>query len=214
MSGAIIHGGGIAAAAALYGGRPEDWLDLSTGLNPCPPALPVIPARVWHRLPDRHLFDATRPAAREVYRAGEILPLQVPGTQSVIQLLPRLSKADRPVSILAPTSGEYGRVLAARGRNAAPQVGGRPTAARRRLVRRLQHAEVTLQTGVGRQCRAHAGGLEQLRLPQCGDGFHLFHDTLPFTWGRFSARNVTVVSHRLRAVVHCDTSRVAPDSRK
>lgn len=115
MSGAIIHGGGIAAAAALYGGRPEDWLDLSTGLNPCPPALPVIPARVWHRLPDRHLFDATRQAAREFYRSGEILPLPVPGTQSVIQLLPRLSKADRPVSILSPTYGEYGRVLAASG---------------------------------------------------------------------------------------------------
>lgn len=115
MSGAIIHGGGIAAAAALYGGRPEDWLDLSTGLNPCPPALPVIPARVWHRLPDQHLFDRTRRAARDFYRSGEILPLPVPGTQSVIQLLPRLSLSGRPVSILSPTYGEYGRVLAAGG---------------------------------------------------------------------------------------------------
>ena len=89
MSAPIAHGGGITAVAATFGGRPEDWLDLSTGINPCPVALPDIPAMAWHRLPDRHLVDEARFAARDHYGSGAILPLPVPGTQSVIQLLPR-----------------------------------------------------------------------------------------------------------------------------
>ncbi|UVC11559.1 pyridoxal phosphate-dependent class II aminotransferase [Rhizobium sp. TH2] len=35
------------------------------------------------------------------------LPLPVPGTQSFIQILPKLIPADRPVAILSPTYGEY-----------------------------------------------------------------------------------------------------------
>ncbi|CAN7479960.1 threonine-phosphate decarboxylase CobD [Rhizobium sp. LjRoot30] len=111
MTAAIVHGGGITAAAAAYGGRPEDWLDLSTGINPCPPDLPDIDARAWHRLPDRHLVDTAREAARDYYRTGAILPLPVPGTQSVIQLLPRLVPAGSRVAILSPTYGEYARAF-------------------------------------------------------------------------------------------------------
>ncbi|PPJ46515.1 threonine-phosphate decarboxylase [Rhizobium sp. KAs_5_22] len=115
MNGRIVHGGGIGAAAALYGGQPDDWLDLSTGLNPCPPRLPGIPDRVWHRLPDQDLLNETRSAARAFYGSGDILPLPVPGTQSVIQLLPRLADREKPAAVLSPTYGEYGRVLSANG---------------------------------------------------------------------------------------------------
>ncbi|PWE56693.1 threonine-phosphate decarboxylase [Metarhizobium album] len=111
MTAAIVHGGGITAAAAAYGGRPQDWLDLSTGINPCPPDLPDIDARAWHRLPDRHLVDTAREAARDYYRTGAVLPLPVPGTQSVIQLLPRLVPAGSRVAILSPTYGEYARAF-------------------------------------------------------------------------------------------------------
>ena len=136
MSAPIVHGGGITAAAAAFGGRPEDWLDLSTGINPCPVALPEIPARAWHRLPDRHLVEAARSAARDHYGSGEILPLPVPGTQSAIQLLPRLVEpgrgiavtdervavtdnrvavADDRVAVVAPTYGEYARAFTSAG---------------------------------------------------------------------------------------------------
>lgn len=115
MSGRIVHGGGIGAAVALYGGQPGDWLDLSTGLNPCPPGLPDIPVRIWHRLPDQDLLNETRRAARAFYGSGDILPLPVPGTQSVIQLLPKLAAREKPAAILSPTYGEYGRVLSANG---------------------------------------------------------------------------------------------------
>ncbi|MGO8096333.1 threonine-phosphate decarboxylase CobD [Rhizobium leguminosarum] len=129
MSAPIVHGGGVTAAAAAFGGRPEDWLDLSTGINPCPVALPDIPARSWHRLPDRHLVDEARRAARDHYGSGKILPLPVPGTQSVIQLLPRLIEAgrrvavtdnkiavtDERVAVVSPTYGEYERAFASAG---------------------------------------------------------------------------------------------------
>ncbi len=111
MSGPIQHGGGLAAASALYGGRIEDWLDLSTGINPCPPDLPEIPMRAWHRLPDQEREMAARVAAQRFYRSGHRLPLPVPGTQSVIQLLPRLVSSGARVAVMSPTYGEYGRAF-------------------------------------------------------------------------------------------------------
>lgn len=123
MSAPIVHGGGITEAAARFGGRLEDWLDLSTGINPCPVAVPPVPERAWHRLPDRQTVDDARLAAAEYYRTGGVLPLPVPGTQSVIQLLPRLMQwhgngktpAPMRVAIFGPTYGEYARVLSAAG---------------------------------------------------------------------------------------------------
>ncbi|AOF91656.1 threonine-phosphate decarboxylase CobD [Sinorhizobium sp. RAC02] len=107
----IIHGGGIAAAAARFGGRPEDWLDLSTGINPIPAVLPDVDIAAWHRLPDRQRQDAARTAAARYYATSNALPLPVPGTQSVIQLLPRFVAARRRAAVLSPTYGEYARVL-------------------------------------------------------------------------------------------------------
>lgn len=110
MTDRIVHGGGITAAARQFGGRPEDWLDLSTGINPNPVTLPEVPVSVWHRLPDQHLQERSREAARGYYRSGDISPLPVPGTQSVIQLLPRLVSGGS-VAILSPTYGEYARAF-------------------------------------------------------------------------------------------------------
>ncbi|MFD1326431.1 threonine-phosphate decarboxylase CobD [Mycoplana ramosa] len=107
----IQHGGGLSAAAARYGGRPEDWLDLSTGINPCPVQLPPIDAAAWHRLPDQSRLGEARLAAAAYYRSGNCLPLPVPGTQAVIQLLPRIVPPGRRAAVVSPTYGEYGRVL-------------------------------------------------------------------------------------------------------
>ncbi|GLR49164.1 threonine-phosphate decarboxylase CobD [Shinella yambaruensis] len=107
----IVHGGGIAAASQRFGGRPEDWLDLSTGINPNPAALPEVDVAAWHRLPDRHRQDAARAAAAGYYGTSGALPLPVPGTQSVIQLLPRFVAAGRRAAVVSPTYGEYARVL-------------------------------------------------------------------------------------------------------
>ncbi|MBB4066957.1 threonine-phosphate decarboxylase CobD [Gellertiella hungarica] len=111
----ILHGGGVTEAARAYGGTVADWLDLSTGINPNPVALPAIPMDAWHRLPDRHLADAARLAASAYYGAVNCLPLPAPGTQSVIQHLPKLAPQGRRVAVLSPTYGEYVRVLSAAG---------------------------------------------------------------------------------------------------
>jgi cobalamin biosynthetic protein CobC len=105
----VFHGGGLAAAMAAYGGRIEDWLDLSTGINPEMAEVPEIPARVWNRLPDADLVTSVREAAGEWYGGdkGGNLPLPVPGTQAMIQLLPKRVPAGRAVAILSPTYGEY-----------------------------------------------------------------------------------------------------------
>jgi len=115
MSGPIVHGGGITAAAAEFGGRPEDWLDLSTGINPSPVRLPEIPQSAWHRLPDRYLLQSAVEAARDYYRGGRLSPLPVPGTQSVIQLLPRLVAPGSRVAVVSPTYGEYEKAFRSAG---------------------------------------------------------------------------------------------------
>jgi len=115
MSGPIVHGGGITAAAAEFGGRPEDWLDLSTGINPCPVKLPEIPQSAWYRLPDRYLLNSAVEAARHYYRSGLFSPLPVPGTQSVIQLLPRLVAPGSRVAVVSPTYGEYEKAFRSAG---------------------------------------------------------------------------------------------------
>lgn len=115
MSGPILHGGGVTEAAARFGGRPDEWLDLSTGINPNPVPLPDIPVSAWHRLPDRHLLDEARQAAAVYYGCGGTRPLPVPGTQSAIQLLPRLAPPRRRVVVVGPTYGEYARVMGLNG---------------------------------------------------------------------------------------------------
>ncbi|MDO6963282.1 threonine-phosphate decarboxylase CobD [Rhizobium alvei] len=113
----IVHGGGLTAAVARYGGRAEDWLDLSTGINPCPPALPDLPMAVWNRLPDAGLDLAARKAARRFYLGSDdgTLPVAVPGTQSFIQFLPLVAPVGRPVAIVSPTYGEYAHCFKAAG---------------------------------------------------------------------------------------------------
>ncbi|MCF1503052.1 aminotransferase class I/II-fold pyridoxal phosphate-dependent enzyme [Afifella sp. H1R] len=90
----MYHGGDPAAAGALYGIFRDDWLDLSTGINP----------RAWpwrervnldevalERLPSRGDLNSVMAAARDTYRVpedAEILP--VAGIEPVIRQLPSL----------------------------------------------------------------------------------------------------------------------------
>jgi cobalamin biosynthetic protein CobC len=111
----IAHGGGLSEACRRFGGMPSDWLDLSTGINPLPPALPSIDPNAWHRLPDHDALHAAERAAQRFYGApAGIRPVALPGTQSAIQILPRLA-AVGTVAILSPTYGEYARSFAAQG---------------------------------------------------------------------------------------------------
>ncbi len=98
----LEHGGNLHDAIRRYQRPREDWLDLSTGINPQPYPIPVIASDAWHRLPEssKSLLDA----AHNYYGAPQMLP--VAGTQAAIQGLPRLRSQSRVV-IAAPSYAEH-----------------------------------------------------------------------------------------------------------
>lgn len=100
---ALRHGGALDAAIARFGGRREAWLDLSTGINPAPPALPSLSPSLWQRLPEAELETGAIAAARFCYGAPlEAGIVAAPGTQALIAALPALLPQG-PIAILEPT---------------------------------------------------------------------------------------------------------------
>lgn len=98
----LEHGGNLRDAAQRFGRAREDWLDLSTGLNPQAYPVPELAPEVWHRLPEPNPDLVL--AASACYRAPMILP--VAGTQAAIQALPRLRPPSRVV-VAAPSYAEH-----------------------------------------------------------------------------------------------------------
>ena len=96
----LEHGGNLRAAARRYGR--DDWIDLSTGINPWGYPAPPVPPDAWHRLPEAD--PALAAAACAYYGAPLLLP--VAGTQAAIQALPRLRPASR-VTVSAPSYAEH-----------------------------------------------------------------------------------------------------------
>lgn len=89
----LDHGGNLHDAVRRYGRPREDWLDLSSGINPHPYPAPALAADAWHRLPET---DAVLlQAAEEYYGASPLLA--VAGTQAAIQALPRLRGPSRVI---------------------------------------------------------------------------------------------------------------------
>ncbi|HUT49700.1 MAG TPA: threonine-phosphate decarboxylase CobD [Alphaproteobacteria bacterium] len=103
----VFHGGDLAAATARFGAPADGWLDLSTGINPLPYRVPELSETAWTRLPQRDREEALIAAAYRYYRVApkaEIVP--APGTQSIIQWLPRLLAPTR-VAVHGPTYGGH-----------------------------------------------------------------------------------------------------------
>lgn len=102
------HGGDLTEAIARYGGTPQMWLDLSTGINPWPWPIPAdLPGAVWQRLPSLAAEAALIAAARDAYSVpADAEVVAAPGTQSLIQWLPQLAAAG-PVAIVGPTYHEH-----------------------------------------------------------------------------------------------------------
>lgn len=86
MSGAFTHhGGALAAAAAHFGG--EDWLDLSTGINPAP--WPGVIEADWQRLPEREALLALEAAAAAHFGVAPASCCAVPGSEMALRLIGR-----------------------------------------------------------------------------------------------------------------------------
>jgi cobalamin biosynthetic protein CobC len=96
----LEHGGNLRDAALHYGR--DDWIDLSTGINPHGYPAPAPSPGAWLRLPEPD--PALLAAACAYYRATGLLP--VAGTQAAIQALPRLRPPSR-VAVSAPSYAEH-----------------------------------------------------------------------------------------------------------
>ena len=80
----LFHGGDLHSASAIYGRAPEDWLDLSTGINQFSFPAPAMGQEVWQQLP--YPAPSLIEAAHSYY--GQHACLACSGSQTVIQLLP------------------------------------------------------------------------------------------------------------------------------
>lgn len=89
-------------AARQYAIPVEDWLDLSTGINPHPWQGEPPAWADWARLPEDD--DGLGEAARQYYGAPAALP--VAGSQAALQALPHLRPACR-AGVLAPSYAEH-----------------------------------------------------------------------------------------------------------
>lgn len=113
------HGGDLTQAMAEFGGTADEWLDLSTGINPWPYPIRKLPDAAWQRLPSRADEQALITAARSAYRVPEGAGIVAAnGTQALIQLLPRLA-ADGAVAIVGPTYNEHSAVWSDAGHSIA-----------------------------------------------------------------------------------------------
>ncbi len=98
----LEHGGNLREAARAYDRPLEQWIDLSTGINPHWYPVPATTPNAWHRLPEAD--PALPDAACAYYGAPAMLP--VAGTQAAIQALPRLRAPGRVV-VAAPSYAEH-----------------------------------------------------------------------------------------------------------
>ena len=111
----LVHGGDLGAVMQRFPDAPKPWLDLSTGINPVPYPVGALAEEAWSRLPSRDDERALLAAAARRYGVrDEAMILAAPGTQALIQLLPRLVPTSR-VAVLGPTYEEHEACWARRG---------------------------------------------------------------------------------------------------
>ncbi len=113
----IPHGGDLDAAERRYGRPSDDWLDLSTGINPVPYPLNDVPKSCWERLPLRQDENRLLETFRSYLDAPATLEIvAAPGTQALIQWLPKLRRPGQ-VDVVSPTYGEHAACWSQSGHN-------------------------------------------------------------------------------------------------
>ncbi len=112
------HGGGLAAARRRFPLAPEPWLDLSTGINPQAYPCDGLSEAAYARLPEAESIEQLEAAAAKNFGLGAGGKcVAAPGTQALIQLLPRLFPAQK-IGVLGFTYAEHEKVWAASGAEA------------------------------------------------------------------------------------------------
>ena len=99
----LEHGGKLNRAAKHYDIPLNEWLDLSTGINPNGWPVPKsLPANRWTQLPQDD--DGLMVVAQDYYQCESLLA--VAGSQAAIQTLPKLRTHSR-VGLLSPAYAEH-----------------------------------------------------------------------------------------------------------
>lgn len=106
------HGGNIDWAIQHFGGKAEDWIDLSTGINRCPYPMPSPEPAHWRALPTAAELHVLHDAARQAYATRASI-LATAGAQAAIQMIPCLPAPGR-ARVLSPTYNEHAAALRAR----------------------------------------------------------------------------------------------------
>jgi len=93
----IRHGGDLARAISLYGGKTDDWLDLSTGISPWSYPIPEFSTDTWRDLPppSRNLLAS----AAKYYQCDQNSIIATPGSQLAIRLIPQFFKTPERVAV-------------------------------------------------------------------------------------------------------------------
>ena len=103
----VAHGGDLRAVRKRFPDAPQPWIDLSTGINPVPYPVPPLSPESWTRLPSHEDLRTLIEAAARRYGVDDPETIvAAPGTQALIQLLPRLVPPSR-VAIVGPTYEEH-----------------------------------------------------------------------------------------------------------
>jgi cobalamin biosynthesis protein CobC len=103
----VAHGGDLGAIRRRFPEAPQPWIDLSTGINPVAYPVTDLPTEIWSRLPTREHEQALLAAATRRYGVRDPATIvAAPGTQALIQLLPRLVPTSR-VAVVGPTYAEH-----------------------------------------------------------------------------------------------------------
>lgn len=102
----VAHGGDLGEVRRRHPDAPQPWIDLSTGINPLPYPVANVAADSWSRLPSRDAEQTLIAAAAARYRCQPGQLVAAPGTQALIQILPRLVARSR-VAIVGPTYAEH-----------------------------------------------------------------------------------------------------------
>ena len=109
------HGGDLGAGLARFGGRAEDWIDLSTGINRQPYPLPPPTLGALRDLPRDEDVQACAAAAKAAWGAPDgVACLPLAGAQAAIRLVPGLRPPGR-VGVLSPTYNEHAAAFASAG---------------------------------------------------------------------------------------------------
>jgi len=100
------HGGRLNAAVKRWGTPRDQWLDLSTGINPQGWPVPDLPSEVWQRLPEPD--DGLEALVQQWAGApADAACVPVAGSQEAIMALPRLRPSCR-VGVPRPGYQEHG----------------------------------------------------------------------------------------------------------